>query len=282
MYIFKIQLFGLTIAPTYYGLMYVFGFVFGYITVKRGLKLSHKKMDDLILYIFAGVILGGRIGYILFYDLSFYIDNPLNLIKIWEGGMSFHGGAIGVVLAMYFFAKKYKKSILNNKLELNPQTSKAFLKLTDEVCRSLPVGLGLGRLGNYLNKELLGYSPYDGPFAVYINSVGYFPSPLLEAILEGVILFLILAYFYKKKTEINSLTNLKIFKPWYYNIIPKNDGQIASLFLVFYAIFRIFVEIFFRAPDPQIGYIFGFLTMGEILTLPMLIVGIYYFIKLNK
>jgi phosphatidylglycerol:prolipoprotein diacylglycerol transferase len=171
---------------------------------------------------------------------------------------------------------------LNNKLELNPQTSKAFLKLTDEVCRSLPVWLWLGRLWNYLNKELLWYSPYDWPFAVYINSVWYFPSPLLEAILEWVVLFLLLAYFYKKKNEINNLTNFKIFKPWYYNILPKNDWQVAALFLVFYAIFRIFVEIFFRTPDPQIWYIFWFLTMWEILTLPMLIVWIYYFIKLSK
>ncbi len=266
MYIFKLQLFWLTIAPTYYWLMYVLWFVYWYITVKRWLKLSHKKMDDLLLYIFIWVILWWRIGYILFYDLSYYIGNPSNLIKIWEWWMSFHGWVIWVVLAMYFFAKKYKKSILNNKLDLNPQTSKAFLKLTDEVCRSLPVWLWLGRLWNYLNKELLWYSPYDWPFAVYINSVWYFPSPLLEAILEWLVLFLILAYFYKKKN-----TEWKI-----------QDWQVASLFLIFYAIFRIFVEIFFRTPDPQIGYIFWFLTMWEILTFPMLIVWIYYFVKLSK
>ncbi len=237
-------------------------------------------MDDLLLYIFLWVILWWRLGYILFYDLSFYIDNPANLIKIWEWWMSFHGWVIWVVLAMYFFAKKYKKTILNNKLELNPQTSKAFLKLTDEVCRSLPVWLWLWRLWNYLNKELLGYSPYDWPFAVYINSVWYFPSPLLEAILEWVVLFLILAYFYKKKNIELVESNSSSLK--YSKIFPLQDGQVASLFLVFYAIFRIFVEVFFRMPDAHIWYIFWFFTMWEILTLPMLIAWIYYFVKLRK
>ncbi len=237
-------------------------------------------MDDLLLYIFLWVILWWRLGYILFYDLSFYIDNPANLIKIWEWWMSFHGWVIWVVLAMYFFAKKYKKTILNNKLELNPQTSKAFLKLTDEVCRSLPVWLWLWRLWNYLNKELLWYSPYDWPFAVYINSVWYFPSPLLEAILEWVVLFLILAYFYKKKNIELVESNSSSLK--YSKIFPLQDGQVASLFLVFYAIFRIFVEVFFRMPDAHIWYIFWFFIMWEILTLPMLIAWIYYFVKLRK
>jgi phosphatidylglycerol:prolipoprotein diacylglycerol transferase len=245
-------------------------------------------MDDLLLFTFIWVILWWRIGYILFYDLIFYINNPSNLFKIWEWWMSFHGWAIWVILAMYFFAKKYKKSILNNKLELNPQTSKAFLKLTDEVCRSLPVWLWLWRLWNYLNKELLWYSPYDWPFAVYINSVWYFPSPLLEAILEWVVLFLILHYFYRQKNIEHKIQNMGknvlniITQKKYYSLFPIKDWQVASLFLVFYSIFRIYVEMFFRTPDPQIWYLFWFLTMWEILTFPMFIVWIYYFIKLSK
>ncbi|NDK07779.1 prolipoprotein diacylglyceryl transferase [Candidatus Gracilibacteria bacterium] len=267
MYIFKTEIFGITIAPSYYGLMYAIGFLTAYIIIKKGLKISTKKMDDLLIYSFLGVLLGGRIAYILFYDLTYYLNNPGSLIKVWEGGMSFHGGVIGVILAMYFFSKKYKVG---------------FLKLADYLCYALPIGLFFGRIGNYLNKELLGFSNYNGPFAIYINSVGYFPSPLLEAFLEGIVLFGILHYAKKIKENNNKIFSFKLHKKWYNVFIPKYDGQIAALFLIFYSIFRIIVEIFFRVPDTQIGYIFGFLTMGEILTFPMLISGIYYFIKLSK
>ncbi len=209
-------------------------------------------MDDLLLYVFIWVILWWRLWYILFYDLSYYLANPIDLVKTWEWWMSFHGWVIWVVLAMYFFSKKHKIW---------------FLKLADEICYTLPIWIWLWRIWNYINKELLWFSPYDWPLAVYINSVWYFPSPLLEAFLEWIILFLILNYFYRKKKE---------WKWWL------KDWQIWALFLIFYAIFRLFVEIFFRMPDSQIGYIFWFLTMWEILSIPMLLVWIYYYVKLNK
>jgi len=224
-------------------------------------------MDDLLLFCFIWIILWGRLAYILFYDFAFYIDNPGNLLKIWEWWMSFHWWVIWVILAMYFFNKKYKVW---------------FLKLADELCYWLPLALFFWRIWNYINKELLWYSPYDWPFAIYINSTWYFPSPLLEAILEWLILFIILYYARKIKLNNNKIINFKIKKSVYHNLLPKNDWQIAALFLIFYAIFRLFVEIFFRMPDAQIWYIFWFLTMWEILTFPMLIIWIYYYLKLKK
>lgn len=259
MYIFELNLFWLTISPTYYWLMYVIAFVFSYIFISKWMKISYKKMDDLLLYSFIWVILWWRLAYIIFYDLFYYIENPNNLIKIWEWWMSFHGWAIWVILAMYFFAKKYKLK---------------FLKLADELCRTLPIWLWLWRLWNYINQELLWFSPYNWPLAIYKNSIWYFPSPLLEALLEWIILFLILNYFYKKKKNQENNTSTDSRKI--------NDWQIWALFLIFYAIFRIFVELFFRVPDPQIWYFLGFLTMWTFLTIPMFLVWIYYFFKLNK
>ncbi len=160
--------------------------------------------------------------------------------------MSFHGGVLWVIIAMALFSKKYKIS---------------FLSVADEVTAILPIWLGLGRIWNYLNKELLGFHPYNWFLAVKINEVSYFPSTLVESLLEGLVLFIILNIVYKFK---------------------KFNWQIWVLFLIFYSIFRIFVEIFFRMPDENIGYIFWFLTMWEILSLPMLILWIYYYLKLSK
>ncbi|MDD2871323.1 MAG: prolipoprotein diacylglyceryl transferase [Candidatus Gracilibacteria bacterium] len=246
MTIFELDIFGLTVAPTYYGLMYAIGFMAGYYIIKKRAVIKPEIMDDLFLYVFLGVVLGGRFGYILFYNLSTYISSPLDIFKVWEGGMSFHGGVLGVLLAMYLFSRKYKLS---------------FLVLADQITLILPIGLGLGRIGNYLNKELLGYSPYNGFLSVDVNGVGYFPSPLLESVLEGFVLYFVLLYFYNKK---------------------HNPGQIASLFLIFYGLFRIFVEAFFRMPDSQLGYIFGYFTMGEILTAPMLLIGLYLYFRFKR
>jgi phosphatidylglycerol:prolipoprotein diacylglycerol transferase len=248
MTIFEIKLFWLTIAPSYYWLMYALGFIFGYLIIKKRWIISEKYLDDLLLYIFVWVVFWWRLGYVLFYNFWEYLQSPINIFKIWEWWMSFHGWVIWVLLAMALFYKNYNFP---------------FRKLADQITLILPIWLWLGRIWNYLNQELLWYSPYNGPFAVVKNWVSYFPSPLLEALLEGVLLFIILNLVYQKKKNIT---------PWF----------ISALFLVFYSIFRIFVEIFFRQPDANIGYIFGYFTMWEILSLPMFVVGVYYCVRLRR
>lgn len=287
MSIFEINVFWFTLAPSYYGLMYALGFMAGYLIIKkRGQITIHKHttstlegkktkkedthmLDDLLLYIFLGVILGGRLGYVLLYNFSSYLHDPLSILSLWEGGMSFHGGVIGVILAMWYFSYKYQFS---------------FLKLTDEVTAILPIGLWLGRIGNYLNNELYGYAGYTGPFSMSVSSVWHFPSPLLEFLLEGVVLFIILNWVYiarspkNKSLPLHSVTST----PFEKGRKIRFDGQVAALFLILYGVFRIFVEVFFRQPDAHIGYILGIFTMGEILSLPMIVIGGYYYYTLNK
>ncbi|MCD5382895.1 prolipoprotein diacylglyceryl transferase [Candidatus Gracilibacteria bacterium] len=245
MEIFNLTIFGITFAPKYYGLMYALGFLIGYLIIKKRGFITGEKLDDLFIYLFLGVVFGGRLGYVLFYNFSYYLENFLEIFKVWQGGMSFHGGVIGVAIAVFFYTKKYKINIW---------------KLGDEIASVLPIGLFFGRIGNFLNKELLGFSPYHGFLAVEKNGKSYFPSPLLEAFLEGIVLFCILYFIYKNK---------------------KFNGEVLAVFLIGYGIFRIFVEMFFRAPDVQIGYILGYFTMGEILSLPMIFIGagIYFFMR---
>lgn len=247
MKIFDITIFWIQIAPTYYGLMYALWFIWGYYILKKRQFLKIHHLDDLFIYIVLWVILWGRIGYMLFYNFSHFIWNPFSIIRIWEWWMSFHWWVIGVIIAMFIFSKIKKIN---------------FLSLSDQVCLVLPLWLWLGRFWNYLNKELLWFSNYNWPFSVVINDVWYFPSPLLEMFLEWIILFLILNYFYKKN----------VLAPW----------QIASLFLVLYWIFRIFVEVFFREPDVHIGLIGWIVSVGTILSLPMIIAGIFCFIYFRK
>ncbi|MDD2891549.1 MAG: prolipoprotein diacylglyceryl transferase [Candidatus Gracilibacteria bacterium] len=244
MSIFSITFFGIHIAPSWYGLMYALGFIGGYWILKRRKIFSEGELDSLILYIFFGVLLGGRLGYVLFYNLSYYLAHPIEILQTWHGGMSFHGGVIGVIIAMILFAWIHKKT---------------FFSIADSVTSIIPIGLGFGRIGNYINGELLGFSPYTGPLAVVKNGVSYFPSPLLEATLEGVILFGIL-YFLGKK-----------------NVFP---GKVATSFLIWYGIFRFTIE-FVRTPDIGLGYLTFGLTMGQILSIPMIIIGYFLFLYLG-
>jgi len=246
MKIFDITLFWIHISPSYYGLMYAIWFLAWYYIIKKRAIINSKILDDLLLYIVAWVVLWWRIWYILFYNFSGYLANPIDIIKVWEWWMSFHGWVLWVILAMILFARNYKIN---------------FYSLADQITLVLPIWLFFGRIWNYLNQELLWFSNYTWIAAVYKNGVWYFPSPLLEAFLEWIILFIILNLVYRKN---------------------KNPWQIASLFLIFYAIFRIFVEIFFREPDKQLWLFFGFLSMWEILSLPMIIFWIYFYIKLEK
>ena len=244
MSIFSITLFGIHIAPSWYGLMYALGFLAGYFILRSRKILSETELESLIFFVFCGILLGGRLGYVLFYNLPYYLAHPIEILQTWHGGMSFHGGVIGVIIAMVLFARIHKKS---------------FLSISDHVTSILPIGLGFGRIGNYLNGELLGFANYTGPFAVVKNGISYFPSPLLEATLEGVILFGILFLLGRKNTFL---------------------GKIATSFLFWYGVFRFSIE-FIRTPDVGLGYLAFGLTMGQILSIPMIAIGgiLYFYFK---
>ena len=239
MRIFDIILFGIHIAPTYYGLAYAVGFFSGYYLLVRRGRIATDLYDRLFVWIILGGVLGGRIGYILMYDLPYYLAHPAEMLYTWHGGMSFHGGIIGTCLVLLAFAWRHRTD---------------FWALADDVASVAPIGIGLGRIGNYINRELLGYAPYTGPLAVERGGQHYFPSPLLEAGLEGILLFFIVQYALS---------------------VRRSYGQVAGVFLVAYGTFRILAELV-RMPDAQIGYLFGtsFITMGQILSLPLVIGGI--------
>jgi len=243
MNIFDITIFWIHIAPSYYWLMYALGFFIWIYIIKKRKSISENILDDLLVYIVLWVILWWRLGYILLYNFNSYINDPLSILKIWEWWMSFHGWVIWVIIAMILFSRKFKIN---------------FYKLADQVTLVLPIWLWLGRIWNYLNKELLWFSNYN-----WFLSVNWkFPSPLVEMFLEWIVLFIILNLIYKyKKLEY---------------------GCIASLFLILYGTFRIFVEAVFREPDTHIWYIWNYFTLWEIYSLPMIIFGIYFYIKLKK
>ena len=254
MSIFSIELFWLQIAPSYYGLMYVFWFFGWYFLLKLRKKwvlwafFSQKNsLDDLLLYIFVWVIFGWRLWYVLFYNFSYYINNIIDILKVWEWGMSFHGGALWVVIALFLFARSKKIS---------------FYDVSDEVCSVLPIGLFFGRIWNYINKELLWF-PYNGFLSVQKNGVGYFPSPLLEAFLEWIVLFIILYFVRRHKTF---------------------SWQVWSMFLIWYWAFRLIVEIFFRLPDAHIWYIYSWFSVGALLSVFMILIWVvcYMFLYKNK
>lgn len=232
----------------WYGLMYLIAFVVGWwVGVRRARKLldwNAEKVSDLLFYIALGVILGGRIGYILFYDLPFYLDNPLAVFQVWQGGMSFHGGLIGVTLAMWLYARKVRLSLF---------------QVADFVAPLVPIGLFTGRIGNFINGELWGkVTDSSWGMAVYDPAlqqvVQRYPTQLLEALLEGVVLFVILMAYANRR---------------------RPPGAVAGLFLVGYGAFRFMVE-FFRMPDAHIGYLaWDWFTMGQLLSLPMIAIGLW-------
>ena len=233
----------------WYSLSYIFGIIFAWIYCKKILIRDKKILDlfdDLISYLIIGVILGGRLGYIIFYNLSYYSKNILEIFMIWEGGMSFHGGLLGVIIATYIFSKK------NN---INP-----FLFL-DLISMSAPIGIFLGRIANFINSELYGIKTdlYWSVKFERIDSTFRHPSQIYEAIFEGIILFILLNFIFKKK-----FINLQAF--------------ISALFLIFYSTFRFFIE-FTREPDAQIGYILFNLTLGQLLSFLFFMFGLFLFYK---
>lgn len=227
----------------WYGMMYIFAFFFGwgialYFTRQPYAHFTKRDAEDLITYIILGVILGGRLGYVLFYDFPYYAEHPQNIFKIWQGGMSFHGGFLGVIIMSFCWAQKNKKD---------------YLELTDFIAPCVPLGLFFGRIGNFINGELWGKES-TLPWAVIFPGGGNIPrhpSQLYEAGLEGFILFLVLFFIAKKNP-------------------PK--GYTSAIFCIGYGLARCFAE-FFRIPDPQYGYFLGFITMGQILCLPMFLLG---------
>jgi phosphatidylglycerol:prolipoprotein diacylglycerol transferase len=225
----------------WYGLMYVIGFLLAWWLARRRAEKSWSvikpdQVDDLLFYGMLGVIIGGRIGYSLFYGFDQLISDPLYLLKITEGGMSFHGGLAGVMIAMWLYGRK-----------LGVQ----FWAMLDFVAPITPLGLLFGRIGNFINGELWG-KPTDVPWAFDIGGQALHPSMLYEAFLEGLVLFVILWLFTRRERPYRS---------------------VAGLFLILYGVFRFAVE-FVRVPDSHIGYLaMDWLTMGQVLTLPMIIAG---------
>ena len=235
----------------WYSLAYIFGIILGWLYCKKKLVKDEKLLhlfDDLVTYIIIGIILGGRLGYIIFYNLEYYLDNFSEILMIWNGGMSFHGGLIGVILATVIFSKK------------NKINSYIFLDL---ISLAAPIGLFLGRIANFINSELYGRETdvlWSVKF-VTIDNISRHPSQIYEAIFEGLILFFLLNHF-SKKDGFN------------------NPGLISSMFLIFYSFFRFILE-FFRVPDSQIGYLAYQLTLGQFISIVFFFLGISLYLK-NK
>lgn len=233
----------------WYGLMYLIGFVAFLLLGKYQIKhkpwfgWNTQMLDDALFYGALGVILGGRVGYMLFYQFSDLLAHPLNLFKIWQGGMSFHGGFLGVLVAMFCFTKKY------------PQP---WLKIMDFVAPLVPLGLGAGRMGNFINGELWGRPTHSDYGMVFpqIDLVARHPSQLYEFALEGILMFILLWWFSRKQ---------------------RPAGQISALFLILYGSFRFLVE-FTREPDAHLGLLDLGLSMGQWLSWPMILGGIVLFL----
>ena len=261
------------LAVHWYGVMYLLGFAIAWFLGQRRVRAGRlpgvdaNAFGDLMFYGMLGVVLGGRIGYILFYDLHTYLEHPLQVFKIWEGGMSFHGGLLGVMAAVLWWARRHRLH---------------FFDVADFVAPLVPPGLGLGRLGNYINGELWGKFT-DGSWGVVfpqapevaklgldpaalraqfeagaLNLYARHPSQLYQVALEGVAMFCIL---------------------WWYSSKPRPRYAVAGMFALLYGVFRFAVE-FVRLPDVQLGYLaFGWLTMGQVLSLPLVLIGLFWLWK---
>ncbi len=237
------------VAIHWYGLTYLLGFVavwvLGRIRARQpGSGWEPEEIADMLFYGALGVILGGRIGYMFFYHFDLLLDDPLVLLRIWQGGMSFHGGMLGVFIAMWLYGRK---------------TGRSFFQVTDFMAPFVPIGLGAGRIGNFINGELWG-RPTDLPWGMvfpFVDNQPRHPSMLYEAFLEGLVLFVIL---------------------WVYSARPRPVRAVSGMFMLGYGVFRFAVE-FVRQPDAHIGFLaFGWLTEGQVLSAPMILFGIYLLI----
>ncbi len=235
----------------WYGIMYLLAFLSAYLLANYRAKQlnswNKQQIEDLIFYGAIGVVAGGRLGYILFYNLGAFIADPLSIFALQNGGMSFHGGFIGVASAMWFFNRKYNKT---------------FFTTVDFVVPLVPLGLGFGRMGNFINGELWGKIT-TSPFGMFIQEQGVarYPSQLYEAFLEGLVLFVVL---------------------WVFSSKSRTPMTTSALFLILYGLFRFIIE-FVRVPDIQLGYLaFEWLTMGQLLSLPMIVLGAFLLLKAKR
>ncbi|MDI6801124.1 MAG: prolipoprotein diacylglyceryl transferase [Thermodesulfovibrionales bacterium] len=250
------------LAVRWYGVMYLIGFASSYLLVKYQIKKTNRMpedrkqetevkvslpisyVDSLYSYLILGLLIGARLGYVVFYNLPYYLQHPFDVFAVWHGGMSFHGGAIGSIIAGIMFCRKYKID---------------FWHTADLIIVTAPIGLGLGRLGNFINGELFGRVT-DVPWAMVFPSGGHLsrhPSQLYEFFLEGILLFSLL---------------------WFLKDRGFRHGVLSSLFIIMYGAFRFFVE-FFREPDAQTGFLFGVFTMGQALSFVMVVAGFLIFYK---
>ena len=248
----------LTIGPVHlywYGAMYAISFILIDYLMKKKLVTTNfdfdsVQIDKILLTSLIMLLIGGRLGYVIFYNIEYYLYSPLKIFFIWEGGMSFHGALIGILIGLVLLSRKENLS---------------FLKIADYIVIFIPIGLFLGRIGNFINSELYGH-PTNSDWGIIfplVDNVPRHPSMLYEAFLEGIIIFYVL----------KTLSNLNL-----------NNGTLSSIFLVLYAIFRFIVE-FIRVPDSHIGYIWSnWLTMGQLLSIPMLLIGtiLFYFSHRGK
>ena len=235
----------------WYSLSYIFGIILAWVYCKRFLIKDERELklfDDLISFLIIGVIVGGRLGYVIFYNPIYYLKNPIEILMLWNGGMSFHGGTLGVIFATYLFSKK------------NKNNSFVFLDL---IAMSAPIGIFLGRIANFINSELYGRQT-DFLLSVKFEKVDDLhrhPSQIYEAFFEGIVLFIFMNFFFRK-------------------YLYKSPGVISSLFLIFYSIFRFLIE-YTREPDSHLGFVFLNLTQGQIISILFFIIGLILFYKKN-
>ena len=235
----------------WYSLSYIFGIILAWVYCKRFLIKDERELklfDDLISFLIIGIIVGGRLGYVIFYNPIYYLKNPIEILMLWNGGMSFHGGTLGVIFATYLFSKK------------NKNNSFIFLDL---IAMSAPIGIFLGRIANFINSELYGRQT-DFLLSVKferVDDLHRHPSQIYEAFFEGIVLFIFMNFFFRK-------------------YLYKSPGVISSLFLVFYSIFRFLIE-YTREPDSHLGFVFLNLTQGQIISILFFIIGLILFYKKN-
>ena len=242
-----IEIFSLEIR--WYSLAYITGILLGWYLAKKIFLNDNikNKFDDYITYVIIGLILGGRLGYVLFYNFDYYLNNFFDIFKVWQGGMSFHGAVIGIVIASFIFSKKNNDNVF---------------EYLDVIALVSPIGIFFGRIANFINSELYGIET-SVPWAVQfikIDNLYRHPSQLYEAMLEGLFLFLIMIFFWNKDNS-------------------KTPGKLSALFLIFYSLFRYMIE-YFRVPDDQLGYLILNLSMGQLITFIFFITGLsLYYLK---